>query len=525
VVLQVLNQFGCSSSDTLFVGVNPLPSPDSLSLRICAGSLATLKAPVPPAFNSISFAWKQNNNTIGTDSILQRTLLNNAAFSLDYSYSYRQKTCSQSHNFFVVALPKPKPNFVLSDTALCLRNNLFTATDISPAAASRSWINPDAGTASDSVYRFSLQNHGTFSLGLALVNAQGCADTLYKPLRTLPNPVAFASVLQQRPCLANNFVEVDFGASIASGSISSRSILWGNGKSNSISPASQIFGAAGTYNAMVIATSNRGCTDTLALPLQVLPAPTPTLSLLKACENDSLVLLSSNPHNQENKHFLYLNQMLLDSANLAANQSQTWNSTIASAPVQAKLVAISSQGCADSISLSISPNPSPRASIQAVLLRDQKLAYRFTGSGTGSIAQWQWFSSQGNSGNGQVWEPNFSDTGMTTITLRVTSPQGCSSDTSIVVPVYDKITLFVPNAFSPNADGINDTWKVGGMLLFQDFSIRVYNRWGQQVWQATKATDEWNGEGAINGAYLYILSARDILGQLHELQGMLYLER
>jgi hypothetical protein len=202
VVLQVLNQFGCSSADTLFVGVNPLPSPDSLSLRICAGSLATLKAPVPPAFNSISFAWKQNNNTIGTDSILQRTLLNNAAFSLDYSYSYRQKTCSQSHNFFVVALPKPKPNFVLSDTALCLRNNLFTATDISPAAASRSWINPDAGTASDSVYRFSLQNHGAFSLGLALVNAQGCADTLYKPLRTLPNPVAFASVLQQRPCLA-----------------------------------------------------------------------------------------------------------------------------------------------------------------------------------------------------------------------------------------------------------------------------------------------------------------------------------
>jgi gliding motility-associated-like protein len=217
--------------------------------------------------------------------------------------------------------------------------------------------------------------------------------------------------------------------------------------------------------------------------------------------------------------------VLLDSANLAANQSQTWNSTIASAPVQAKLVAISSQGCADSISLSISPNPSPRASIQAVLLRDQKLAYRFTGSGTGSIAQWQWLSSQGNSGNGQVWEPNFSDTGMTTITLRVTSPQGCSSDTSIVVPVYDKITLFVPNAFSPNADGINDTWKVGGMLLFKDFSIRVYNRWGEQVWQATKATDEWSGEGAINGAYLYILSARDILGQLHELQGMLYLER
>ncbi len=525
VVLQVLNQFGCSSSDTLFVGVNPLPSPDSLSLRVCAGSLATLKSPVPPAFSSINFVWKQNNNTIATDSILQRTLLNNAAYTLDYNYTFRGKTCSQSHNFFVVALPKPKPNFTLSDTALCLRNNLFTATDLSPAAAARTWINPDGGSSSDSLYQFSLQNHGSFSLGLALVNAQGCSDTLFKPLRTLPNPVAFANLLQQRPCFADNFVEVDFGASIASGSVASRSILWGNGKSNSISPASQIYSAPGSYNAMVIATSNRACTDTLLVPLQVLTAPSPSLSVLKACENDSLVLLSSNPHSQENTHFLYLNQVLVDSASLPPNQSNTWYSNIGSAPVQAKLIARSSQGCTDSISLSISPNPSPRASIQAVLLRDQKLAYRFTGSGSGSIAQWQWFSSQGNSGSGQVWEPRFSDTGMTTITLRVSSPQGCSSDTSIVVPVYDKITLFVPNAFSPNADGINDTWKVGGMLLFQDFSIKVFNRWGQQVWQATKATDEWNGEGAINGAYLYILSARDILGQLHELQGMLYLER
>jgi gliding motility-associated-like protein len=524
-ILKVENTNGCISSDSIYIKRNPMFSSLSENTSTCQGSSLSIQGFSVAAYDSAEWKWGPVSNPDGFDSVYTWTYFSNLVVPHQFRYKLNGIWCSQSHNFFVVALPKPKPNFTLSDTALCLRNNLFTATDLSPAAAARTWINPDGASSSDSLYQFSLQNHGSFSLGLALVNAQGCSDTLFKPLRTLPNPVAFANILQQRPCFADNFVEVDFGASIASGSVASRSILWGNGKSNSISPASQIYSAPGSYNAMVIATSNRACTDTLLVPLQVLPAPSPSLRVLKACENDSLVLLSSNPHSQENTHFLYLNQVLVDSASLSPNQSHTWYGNIGSSPMQAKLIARSSQGCTDSISLSISPNPSPRASIQAVLLRDQKLAYRFTGSGSGSIAQWQWFSSQGNSGSGQVWEPRFNDTGMTTITLRVSSPQGCSSDTSIVVPVYDKITLFVPNAFSPNADGINDTWKVGGMLLFQDFSIKVFNRWGQQVWQATKATDEWNGEGAINGAYLYILSARDILGQLHELQGMLYLER
>lgn len=65
--------------------------------------------------------------------------------------------------------------------------------------------------------------------------------------------------------------------------------------------------------------------------------------------------------------------------------------------------------------------------------------------------------------------------------------------------------VFVPNAFSPNGDGSNDVWGVSHAFV-RDFDMKVFNRWGQKVWQNDFKGTQWDGKvnGAIAGNDVYI---------------------
>lgn len=91
-----------------------------------------------------------------------------------------------------------------------------------------------------------------------------------------------------------------------------------------------------------------------------------------------------------------------------------------------------------------------------------------------------------------------------------------------VCSITDEVTVFVeegleiPNTFSPNGDGINDTWDILGIENFPDCSIQIFTRWGQIVYQATGYSKEkrWDGRSKsgkelASGAYYYVINLRD----------------
>jgi len=67
----------------------------------------------------------------------------------------------------------------------------------------------------------------------------------------------------------------------------------------------------------------------------------------------------------------------------------------------------------------------------------------------------------------------------------------------------------IPNAFTPNGDGINDTWIIENIELFPGARVFVYNRWGQELWVGYPG-DEWDGiyndKIVPAGVYLYIIN-------------------
>ena len=66
--------------------------------------------------------------------------------------------------------------------------------------------------------------------------------------------------------------------------------------------------------------------------------------------------------------------------------------------------------------------------------------------------------------------------------------------------------LTVPNAFSPNGDGVNDKWYIYGLTDFPNAIVSVYNRWGNRLYEE-KYTEEnaWDGKGSAVGTYYYII--------------------
>jgi len=91
--------------------------------------------------------------------------------------------------------------------------------------------------------------------------------------------------------------------------------------------------------------------------------------------------------------------------------------------------------------------------------------------------------------------------------VTVTDENGCVASASVVVEDFCPTRFYVPSAFSPNADGINDAFGVFA-VDFTSVSLTVYNRWGGQVFRSTGTVPAWDGlvrgEPATSGTYTYV---------------------
>lgn len=76
----------------------------------------------------------------------------------------------------------------------------------------------------------------------------------------------------------------------------------------------------------------------------------------------------------------------------------------------------------------------------------------------------------------------------------------------------NKDCIRIPDAFTPNGDGINDTWIIENIKMFPSATIFVYNRWGQEVWVGNPG-EEWDGKRNSKlmpaGTYLYLVELYD----------------
>jgi gliding motility-associated-like protein len=142
-----------------------------------------------------------------------------------------------------------------------------------------------------------------------------------------------------------------------------------------------------------------------------------------------------------------------------------------------------------------------------VIHRNDSIQLQVTGS---NISSYLWTPpvniSDNTVPNPYVWPKNSQE-----YTVTATSAKGCSNTKNILVEVV--VDVHVPNAFSPNHDGKNDTWHISGLDAYPNCIVNIFNRWGQRVFYSTGYTRPWDGtfnnRELPSSTFIYVIDCKN----------------
>ncbi|UKN00900.1 T9SS type B sorting domain-containing protein [Paracrocinitomix mangrovi] len=203
------------------------------------------------------------------------------------------------------------------------------------------------------------------------------------------------------------------------------------------------------------------------------------------------------------------------SANLTGSQSAT---TVATPPVstQYRVIVTDQYGCKDTAFTNVFLFPTPSIQVSPPVYAVLQDTIHIWAQGNGDI----------------VWSPDYNISCLDCVdpyvwpethyvyTATITDANGCTNWAN--VPIYFDPLIYIPNAFTPNGDGINPYFKAE-VLNVIDFEMLIFNRWGELIKTLNSADEYWDGtyHGVLVKDDVYIWQVRyiDINNDPHTLRG------
>lgn len=122
----------------------------------------------------------------------------------------------------------------------------------------------------------------------------------------------------------------------------------------------------------------------------------------------------------------------------------------------------------------------------------------------------------------------YTATGYYLVTMIANNTYNCPDTITEYVEVQPEFTLYVPNAFTPDGDGVNEIFLAMGEEV-QDFEMLIFNRWGELIFTSDHISNGWDGtyhgQPVESEVYVYKLKVKDTLGDWHDLAGHVTLVR
>jgi gliding motility-associated-like protein len=121
---------------------------------------------------------------------------------------------------------------------------------------------------------------------------------------------------------------------------------------------------------------------------------------------------------------------------------------------------------------------------------------------------------------------SYKDTGDFYVRLMIVSEKGCMDTLTKIIRIEPYYTFFIPNAFTPNGDGLNDEFVIRGEYMAQS-SMSIFDRWGKVIYSQSSTGERisWDGRNVPNGVYIYSVQIKDTLGNDHKYNGQVTLIR
>jgi gliding motility-associated-like protein len=171
---------------------------------------------------------------------------------------------------------------------------------------------------------------------------------------------------------------------------------------------------------------------------------------------------------------------------------------------------VSSSGCSDQKSQAIMVYASPVASAgkDTVILEGGQV--QLNGIATGNNITYKWSPSIGLDDD-RIVNPVAKPTDDTPYVLTVTSDEGCRVSDEVFIKVLK--SPVIPNAFTPNGDGVNDKWNIQYLESYPGATITIFNRLGNKVFYSVGYSGPWdgkfNGNELPSATYYYIINPKN----------------
>ena len=296
--------------------------------------------------------------------------------------------------------------------------------------------------------------------------------------------------------------------------VSSYSWLFGDGGSSNQQNPVHLYTGPGLYTVQLAIQTLIGCRDTLTKPLVIKVVQRPLIDIAGdsvICVNSSL--LHSGLFIQPDTSVVNW-QWNFPNGNTSALQNPPRQTYSIAGTFIITTIATNSTGCKDTTYQTIIVNPLPVVTIPGQMTIQAGFPVTIPVTYSPNAVSWQWSPAAGLSCV-NCPTPDAGPKFDTRFQVYVTDNNGCTNIGNILVLVLCKNSnLFIPNTFSPNGDGSNDVFYPRGRGLDRIKSLRIFNRWGELVFEkrdfpVNDASAGWDGmyKGKKPQADVYVYQA------------------
>jgi gliding motility-associated-like protein len=450
--------------------------------------------------NIIHHYWYFGDNNLADQNSISHAYQKPGVY---YAYLIAETKIGCLDTFYVPAgvqvLPKPQIS-IYGDSSLCSKSladfNGKTATKDS--TINWSWNFGDGNTSAGQAVSKTYNSSGNYAVTLTALNSGGCSDTAVKQIVVNPSPKVNAGK-DTIVCQNSDYILNANGAQTYTWS--GAGLSCNNCASPTIKP-----NVLSSYT--VTGKDAFGCTGSALVNIDVIqPNKISVFGGDTMCVGETTQLYAEGAETYQ-----WFPSQYLDNSTSARPIFTAASDTA----ITYKVIGHTAKNCfADTGYLSVKAFPKPQLNIaQDEIVLNIGSSVRLNISSSSDVTTWRWSPPQGLSST-VVADPVASPAQTTTYACIASNGGSCVSRDEITIRVVCGSTnVYIPNTFSPNNDGMNDVFYPRGKGLFNIKSFRVFNRWGQIVFeryntQPNNANDGWNG--SFNGkpltsdVYVYIM--------------------
>lgn len=517
VAVSVAGCTGVNSSITTTVKPTPTAPIITVPTPICQNSRLNLGASLIPG---ATYHWTGPNgfDSRSSSPVIDSVRLNQAGI---YSVNVTVDGCvSNDRSVNVAVIPEPVKPQINSNSPLCLNDPLqLTAT--AGVNASFRWFSSNGFNSVQQNPQIASVNYRDSGQYAAFVIINGCvSDTAFTRIE-IDQPAVVNAGNDQTVCANNAMVQLN---GVVSGGTNTG--VWtssGSGRfgtrisslANTYIPSAQDT-ANGIVTLTLSSTNNKSCrVVNSSLLIRITDAPFVDIGNNRVvCANDSLMVVTAQFRNASGIQWSSSGTGTFDMVNgintnyVLSNRDQSLSSfkVFATTTGNGSCLAVT-----DELTVNVAPIPLVNAGKDLFIF--ENTPYTLNPQVTGNVQAYQWTPATFLN-NATTRNPVFRGNADQNLTLRVTSTNGCIASDEVFITVLKPFPI--PNVFSPNGDGIHDTWVIPELDKYPDAVVSVFDRYGRRVFFTEGYKKPWDGthEGkpVAVATYYYIIEPKLIPG-------------